>query len=281
MSEYQYYEFLAIDRPLSTADMRWLRSLSTRADITPTSFTNVYHWGDFKGDPRELMKRCFDAHVDTSNFGIRRLMFRLPAGAREQRTMKAYSGDCGVALRLYSDGIVLDFGLEGEPGEWNDDDDDGTGWMASLVPLRAELLDGDWRSLYVAWLLNVQLDALDADVCEPPVPPGLGALSAPCEALVNFLHIDRTLLALAAEQSPPRVAGEVSESDWRAALAELPATERDELLLHLLTHDEAMPLLNRVRKGHTGTCSLITLADDLLAEVAAYELEREKQKGAV
>ena len=101
---------------------------------------------------------------------------------------------------------MLDFALEGEPGEWDDDDDDGTGWMASLAALRAELLDGDRRSLYLAWLLNTQFDALDDDVREPPVPPGLGALSAPCEALVDFLHIERTLLAVAAEQSPHLVA---------------------------------------------------------------------------
>jgi hypothetical protein len=238
MSEYQYYEFLAIDRPLSTADMRWLRSLTTRAEITATSLTNTYHWGDFKGDPRELMNRCFDAHVYTSNFGIRRLMLRLPADAREQRAMKAYRGDCGVAFRPYPDGIVLDFALEGEPGEWDDDDDDGTGWMASLAPLRAELLDGDRRSLYLAWLLNVQFDALGADACEPPVPPGLGALSAPCEALADFLHIDRTLLAVAAEQSPALAATDTSEGEWRGLLADLTAAEKDSLLLQFLIHDD-------------------------------------------
>ena len=54
MSEYQYYEFLAIDRPLSSKEMGELRRLSTRADITPTSFTNEYHWGSFKGDPRKM-----------------------------------------------------------------------------------------------------------------------------------------------------------------------------------------------------------------------------------
>jgi len=239
MSEYQYYEFLAIDRPLSTADMRWLRSLTTRAEITATSLTNTYHWGDFKGDPRELMNRCFDAHVYTSNFGIRRLMLRLPADAREQRAMKAYRGDCGVAFRPYPDGIVLDFALEGEPGEWDDDDDDGTGWMASLAALRAELLDGDRRSLYLAWLLNVQFDALGADACEPPVPPGLGALSAPCEALADFLHIDRTLLAVAAEQSPALAATDTSEGEWRGLLADLTAAEKDSLLLQFLIHDDA------------------------------------------
>ncbi len=36
MSEYQYYEFVAIDRPLSKGEMADLRALSTRAEITPT-----------------------------------------------------------------------------------------------------------------------------------------------------------------------------------------------------------------------------------------------------
>ena len=40
MSEYQYYEFQAIDRPLTEKEMRELRSYSTRARITPTSFVN-------------------------------------------------------------------------------------------------------------------------------------------------------------------------------------------------------------------------------------------------
>jgi len=50
-SEYQYYEFQAIDRPLGEADRKALRDLSTRARINATSFTNAYEWGDFKGDP--------------------------------------------------------------------------------------------------------------------------------------------------------------------------------------------------------------------------------------
>ena len=36
MSEYQYYEFHAIDRPLSERERRELRACSTRATITST-----------------------------------------------------------------------------------------------------------------------------------------------------------------------------------------------------------------------------------------------------
>jgi hypothetical protein len=48
MSEYQYYEFLAINRPLDRAAQDALRSISSRAQITPTSFINHYEWGDLK-----------------------------------------------------------------------------------------------------------------------------------------------------------------------------------------------------------------------------------------
>jgi len=39
VSEYQYYEFLALDRPLTTAEQAEVRAPSTRARITATSFT--------------------------------------------------------------------------------------------------------------------------------------------------------------------------------------------------------------------------------------------------
>ena len=43
MSEYQYYEFQAIDRPLGEADRAELQALSSRARVTSTSFTNTYN----------------------------------------------------------------------------------------------------------------------------------------------------------------------------------------------------------------------------------------------
>ena len=43
MSEYQYYEFKAIDRPLTDREIRAIRRITTRAELTPTSFMNEYH----------------------------------------------------------------------------------------------------------------------------------------------------------------------------------------------------------------------------------------------
>ena len=79
MSEYQYYEFHAIDRPLTEQQMAELRAVSMRARITATSFTNEYDWGSFKGDPDRWMERYFDAFLYFANWGARHVMLRLPS----------------------------------------------------------------------------------------------------------------------------------------------------------------------------------------------------------
>ncbi len=47
MSEYQYYEFTAVDKPLNEKDMQALRNLSTRAQITPFQFCKRVQLGRF------------------------------------------------------------------------------------------------------------------------------------------------------------------------------------------------------------------------------------------
>ena len=73
MSEYQRYEFVALERPLTAKQMAELRTVSTRAEITPTRFFNEYNWGDFKGNAVKLVARYFDAHLYLANWGTRPL----------------------------------------------------------------------------------------------------------------------------------------------------------------------------------------------------------------
>ena len=199
MSEYQSYEFVALDRRLTATEMADLRSISTRAEITPTRFWNEYHWGDLKADPADLLARYFDVHVYFANWGSRRLMFRLPIAAVDVDALRAYLPGEPATLSTTGKYTVLHLCSETEEPEeewW-----EAGHLAASLTPLRAELLRGDLRAAYLAWLLAVQDDEVDPDACEPPVPRGLGELSAPLEALVDFLRIDQDLLAVAAESS--------------------------------------------------------------------------------
>jgi len=68
MSEYQYYEFLAIDEPLDEAAQKAVRALSSRAEISSTSFVNTYNYGDFRGNPAELTHKYYDAFPYLANW---------------------------------------------------------------------------------------------------------------------------------------------------------------------------------------------------------------------
>ena len=84
MSEYQYYEFLTVDKPLNEKDMAALRNISTRAQITTTSFVNEYNYGDFKGNPKKLVEKYFDAFLYVANWGTRWLMLKVPRNVMKE-----------------------------------------------------------------------------------------------------------------------------------------------------------------------------------------------------
>lgn len=52
MSEYQYYEFIAVDRPLSVNGREQLRRISSRAHITDARAMYTYSDGGFRADER-------------------------------------------------------------------------------------------------------------------------------------------------------------------------------------------------------------------------------------
>ena len=78
MSEYHYYEFQAIDRPLTDDEQKTLHRYSGRAMINAARFVNSYSYGDFRGDESEWMAKYFDAFLYIANCGAHRLMPRLP-----------------------------------------------------------------------------------------------------------------------------------------------------------------------------------------------------------
>jgi hypothetical protein len=225
VSEYQYYEFLAVDRPLSEAQRAQLRALSTRAEITATRFTNEYQWGDFKGDPRKMMERYFDAHLYFANWGTRRLMLRVPRAALDTKTAEQYFyGDTAASLTVTGEHLIIDLYADREPDDYWEETPD----LGSMVGARSELIAGDRRLLYLAWLFAVQHDEVDDEATEPPVPAGLAELSAPLEAIADFLEIDEDLIDIAVEASPDLGEDEPGEiGEW---IASLPVPAKDELL---------------------------------------------------
>ncbi len=234
MSEYQYYEFQAIDRPLGGADQKALRALSTRARITATSFTNSYEWGDFKGDPAKLMENCFDLHLYLANWGSRRLMIRWPVHLVDRNLLDAFLGAVdGAELRRAGQNLILDIAFdEVEAEDW----DDGSGWLAALAPLRADVLGGDLRLFYLLWLSAVEADVFEPD--EPEPMPGIGPMTGALEALAEFFDIDRELVAAAAERgADPLAEKPASSKAVKSIIAAMTDPEKTSFLTRLFDGD--------------------------------------------
>jgi hypothetical protein len=252
MSEYQYYEFQAVDRPLTQAEMAELRALTTRATITPTRLQNVYHWGDFKGDPLALMERCFDAFVYVANWGTHRFMVRLPRRIFDPTVTRPYVVERWLEVTTRGDVVILDLTADSEEGgDWVMDEE-AEGWMPALLPLRDDLANGDLRALSIAWLAAALAGVLDDEETEPPVPPGLGTLSASLSALAEFLYVDQDLLAVAAACSAelPKPPPATDVQRWVAAL---PVQEKDAWLVRLAEGETTQlraEILQRFRRAN-------------------------------
>jgi hypothetical protein len=292
LSEYQFYEFLAVDRPLDARQLGEVRSLSTRADITPSRFVNVYHWGNFHGDPRTMMERYYDAHLYLTNWGSREVMLRLPADVLDEDTAGRYClTDSSTAWTR--DGNVIVAVTRNGDGDDDFFDEDGHGLLGSIVSIRAELAAGDLRPLYLAWLHSVAEGELADDEIEPPVPANLATLSAGQRSLVDFIRLDHDLLEAAREGSRSRSNAKPTKAQLTAWVRALPASEKDALLVGLIRDEDphvGPRLLRRYHGGHErpddagGDRTVAQILEaaqvrrDARARAAATQRERQRAK---
>jgi hypothetical protein len=247
LSEYQYYEFQAVDRPLTAKEMAELRSFSTRARITPTTFVNDYSWGNFKGDEDAWMDTYFDAFLYVANWGTRVLKLGLPNHLLDAKTARRYCAGQRASVRDSNGRVILTFVTEDdEDGDWID----GEGWLSSIVSVRGDVARGDLRALYLGWLLGVQHGDVDDGELEPPIPHGLAQLDAPLDGVIQFLRIDNDLVAAAAGTSGPLVDAEPKLKAIRQWVVMQPVAAKDDLLTRLMAGEAAVAneLVRRMKR---------------------------------
>ena len=207
-----------------------MRDLSSRAQITATSFVNDYSWGDFPGDPQELVKSCFDLHLYIAKWGSRRLIIRLPKHVMDPADLVAFISELDwVTVSTSDDHLMIDI-------DRNDVDCgcawiNGSGWLDTLAPLRTDLLSGDLRLFYLLCLTSIGPD-FPPDAVKEPLP-GIGPLTGALEAAMDFLDIDRDLVVAAA--ATPH-----AESDpdaIHAFVSGIAESEKTDLLIRLMEGD--------------------------------------------
>lgn len=228
MSEYQYYEWQTIDRPLSPREQTDVNGLSSHMDtVTSTQAIVTYSWGDFKHDPQKVLLNYFDAFLYDSNFGWRRLIFRLPKNLVDLQSFQPYLLEDRIMLEEHGKyfTIEIQFSDDSDYFEWVESEN----ILGQLTPLREQLLQDDMRMLYLAWLKAISMDDPEGEELEPPVPAGLKKLNASLQAFADFFEIDPHLISAAAGSS--KKADSTPEPDLESAIAQL---SREESSAHLL-----------------------------------------------
>ena len=235
MSEFQHLSFQAIDKPVSGENLEYMQKQSTRAEVTPWSFTNEYNYSDFRGDALEMMRRGYDLHFHYANFGYRTVYIRLPTGLPDPETAAFYfveddfqfiedkSGDGGTLC------IIPCYETDQLDEMWGFDN-----VMPALQQLRSEILNGDLRPFYLARLAILTDMNHDSEETEGPVPAGLGQLTSAQQAFAEMQGLYPALLDAAAQGAPKLPKQAKAESQYSEWLTQQPEASKNAWLADLL-----------------------------------------------
>lgn len=231
MSEYQLYQFQAIDAPLTHQQKQYMHDLSSRAQVTAYSAQYQYHYSDFPEDINTVLLYGFDLALYQANWGTVQLLIRLPTGLVDVDKLRVFCITDLISVYQDQDSIVLDISFDDEEGgRWIE----GRCELAEIADIRDMILNGDYRPLYLIWLKVVQSES-DVAAASMMIPAGFNALEPSLQALAGLFELERDLITAVAKYSP-----EPSGAPKLMALSSLSAQESTDWLQRLL---DAEPLL--------------------------------------
>ncbi|KOR27860.1 hypothetical protein TI03_06000, partial [Achromatium sp. WMS1] len=203
MSEYQYYEFIAIDAPLTEQQQNEVTSLSLRTNVTANRAIFTYDHGEFRGNVEQLMSDYFDMMLYLASWGEKRLLIRVPLSLIDMSQVAQYciSEEIDHWKTKDQQKVVLDLNFADAEDNWVK----GEGLLDKISGIRTEIISNDYRVLYLTWLKAaknaLQLEDIEDDTLEPTIPSGLNQLTASQQAFIKLMNIDENLIAVAAQHS--------------------------------------------------------------------------------
>jgi len=242
MSEYQYYYFEAIDTPLTDKQQQELRKISTRAQINSRRFENEYQWGDLSGDVESMLKKYFDVHLYYANWGTRIIMFKVPAQTVDFSLLKEYDNGETVRVKTIGKHVIVDITADCDsPDEWWEESEK----ISKYVSFRDDLMAGDYRCLYIAWLAGYYEDSRKKTKKTPPIPPGMKKLTGTLRAFVDFMYLDKDQLTTVLESASDNELSEPMPKEIKNWVAGLPDKDRQQIIVDLLQEKTPAQIVQR------------------------------------
>lgn len=279
MSEYQYYKFERLDGYLDAKARQALRSISSRAEISATSFQVYYTYSDLKAEPFELVLKYFDIGFYYADWGSIDAYIKLPVGTLPDALL-GFSSD-GLYVHQSDEWQLLIFSIE-EYDEYFDDED-ADDFFQHLTALRSGLMQGDWRLVYFMWLKAFEFN--DDVERMPLIKFDFEHLSEELQAFAALYDIPLALvkaLAMVLTEQPSNQAKQ-AQFQFDTWLNNLTQVEKDTLLRTLfaqgqLTRHQALAL-TRKEPANTDEIYQYWLTPEVISpfiEQAQSQLEQEQ-----
>jgi hypothetical protein len=193
MSYAEQHIFLS-NRALTPKDREHADSLSSHAVVGSNYaiYTYVYG-GSFKGNEQKMLSKTFDAMLWHDSSECFHLRFRFPKDVVPLKELKPYLSKIefpAIEVETVSAGknTILSIRCHIEDGEraWIEDT---TQPLLDLMPIREDILAGDYRALYLIARYNQLIEeesdetTTDKNTAVIPLPPGLDDLP---DHLISF-----------------------------------------------------------------------------------------------
>lgn len=255
MSEYQYFDFYSVDRTLSREEIEIIRTYSSRVNPNSRRAIFEYNYSDFRYSEEEVLNDFFDVMLYISNWGNRRLLMKFPVALVSFDELKEYEIDASYdyteGIRVFKKGsnVIVDLDHHQEEGEWVE----GEGMLDEMLPLRSQIINGDYRVLYLSWLhLVSENPEMADDLLEPSLPSNLKELDYSLERFINFWEIDWDLISAASKLSESEEI--LSDRDILPQIKLLSNKEKDQILKELINNEvkAKYELKKRLTELHSG-----------------------------
>ncbi|MGB1205035.1 MAG: hypothetical protein ACPG5B_05275 [Chitinophagales bacterium] len=240
MSEYQYYDFYSADKPLSSEDKKEINSWSSRASVSRHQAIFTYNYSDIPVDEMQAVLSYFDGLLYYASYGTRRVVLKLPAHLADYNKLKQY--DCKASFHYHNylsvtkkrKYVLIDMFFSEDDVDWIE----GEGLLANFMNFRKDILNGDYRVLFIFWLhiLKEQYQYKNMDdekgIPQHLIPANLNKLTPVLNEFIDFFEIDRDWIATAAVSYSET--DDDKKVDFAKKVANLDAKTKNDFLLRLL-----------------------------------------------
>ena len=189
MSEYLYYEFCKLDKPISKECRDEMKALSKRAKLNTHGVQYTYNYGDFSGNKVELLAKYFDVFFHNTNFGDLVLMFRYDPVEINFEVIKPHLLRYVVDYKQINGQIIITLTVNNQNGGF-DGWLEGEDLLAELLPLYDELKNGNDQILQIFHTIHLIYNEDNPTLINGMIDCIKKPLSPAQQALLSTIDLD-------------------------------------------------------------------------------------------